>query len=90
MVLAAYAAAGLALGVAFVVTRNWWLVVAAAVLYAGFPLVRRLDRRLRRHDVAVREEDGAWTAGCGCGWSSPRHPIRAEAERAAALHRRRP
>jgi hypothetical protein len=88
MVLVVYALVGLSLGAAFLATRNWLFVVVAVVLYAGYPLVRRLDRRLRRHDAVVHAADGAWTAACGCGWSS-RHAIRAEADRAADLHRRR-
>jgi hypothetical protein len=54
------------------------------VLYAAFPLVRRVERRFRRHDVIVAGS----RATCSCGWSS-RHAIAVEAERAAMLHGRR-
>ena len=82
MIRVAYAGVGLALGAAFLVTRNWWLVAAAAALYAAYPLVKRLERRLRRHDVTVFGTE----ARCSCGWSTT-HAIAAEAERAAERHR---
>jgi predicted PurR-regulated permease PerM len=80
----AYALVGLGLAGAFIATRNWLFVLAAGVLYAAFPLVRRVERRFRRHDVTL---EGS-VATCSCGWSS-RHAIAAEAERAADRHRRR-
>ncbi|HZR96324.1 MAG TPA: hypothetical protein VFA56_11555 [Gaiellaceae bacterium] len=86
MIWAAYALLGLALAGAFAATRNWAFVGAAVALYACFPLVRRLDRRLYRHRPEVHEEGEAWVATCACGWSA-RNRIRAEAERLAENHR---
>src|SRR5581483_9238074 len=57
--------------------RIYEAAVRAVALYACFPLVRRLDRRLYRHRPEVHEEGEAWVATCACGWSA-RNRIRAE------------